>query len=248
MLCYRCGTHVSDDAFTCSNCGAELGSATRAMRIPRRSLRAIREAESLHMRGATREGIPYDLGDEVVGRYTLLKRLGEGPFGLVFTAFDQELEREVAVKILRSELLTEPSERQHFEDAVRSARRLSQHNIVRLHESGFERGCAFITMQHLAGLNLRRVMELRQQQGPAGSALSPSELEPIARQLISALRYSHLKGAHGNLKPENIILQPDDLNIKITDFYICPSIGVQPFVQANADNPWLAPEVRADPT
>ena len=247
MLCYRCGTNVSDDAFTCENCGADLGSATRAMRIPRRSIRAIREAESLQMRGVSREGIPFDLGDQVVGRYTLLKRLGEGPFGVVFTAFDQELEREVAVKILRSELLSDDAERQVFEDAVRAARRLSQQNIVRLHESGFERGCAFVTMQNLEGLNLRRVMELRAQT-TAGGAFSVSELEPIARQLITALRYSHLKTSHGNLKPENVILQPDHLKIKITDFFIRPSVGADAFSDACDVVPWIAPEVRADPS
>ncbi len=238
MLCYRCGHNVPDRALRCSNCGAELGSATRAMKIPRGSIKALRQRRSEAEEGE----IPYKSGDLIAGRYEVQETLGKGPFGVVFKTFDQELESEVAVKVCAGAWLAGDDARERFEGALRQARRLSQQNIVRLYDSGFDRNHAFVAMQFLEGLNLRKILKLREDKG---EPFTLPEIEPLLQQMTRALSYCHRTGFHGDIKPENVVLLPERL--KITDFFICEGVGAEVFKSARHGSVYVAPEVRQDP-
>ena len=224
---------------TCENCGAELGSATRAMRIPKGSLKALRKRRK--KKDGPREGVGYGVGDVVAGRYELRAVVGEGPFGEVYDTFDRELEAEVAVKVLRAELTGEEADRTRFDEAVRRSRRLSQQNIVRLHDSGVDQDHCFVAMQRLTGLNLAKLLKLRgDDQGP----YSLDELDTLMPGIVGALQHVHRTSFHGDLKPENIVVQPDRL--RITDFYIRDAVEHEAFCSANEGSLYMAPELLED--
>lgn len=238
MICYRCGHNVPERALRCSNCGAELGSATRALKLPRGSIKALRAKRAQADAGE----IPFQVGDPIAGRYEVREALGKGPFGILFKTFDQELESEVAVKVLHARWFLEDASQTRFEAVVRQARRLSHPNIARLYDSGFDRGHAFVAMQLLEGLHLGKVLGLRQEKK---EPFSLAEVAPLLRQVEKALEYAHKTTFHGGLRPENIILQPERL--KLTDFFMRDAVGPEAFVKAVNESSYLAPELRGDP-
>ncbi len=236
MLCYRCGSDVPDGALKCNNCGAELGSATRAIRIPKGSLKALRQKKV-----ASAEGMPFAVGEDIAGRYEVRSKLGQGPFGVVFKTFDRDLESEVAVKVLRADLFKGDVARARFEEAVRQARRLSHQNIVRLHDSGFDRDHAFVAMQYLEGLNLAKILAMRQSKG---EVFPVEEVEPLLEQMVQALEHCHRTGFHGDLKPENVLVSAG--TVKLTDSFIFDSVPFTAFLQGHKERSFLAPEVLED--
>lgn len=233
MLCYRCGSNVPDKAMRCQNCGAELGSATRAMKLSKSNLKRLKRKRD----DKAPSEIPFGGGDVIAERYEVLGRLGKGPFGVVFKTFDRDLETEAAVKVFRGDLFPDEEGRTRFEDAIRHARRLSHKNIVRVHESGFEKEHAYVAMQMLEGLGLRKVLAQRRERD---EKFDFDEIERLVAQLCDALARSHKSGHHGDLKPENVVLLPDVL--KVTDFYVAHCVSHADFV-AGAGK-YQAPETK----
>ena len=212
MLCYRCGSHVPDNSESCATCGLKLTGAA-AGGGPRR-------------RGASVEA-PYKPGDVFARRYAIREVLGPGPVGHVFRAHDQEMDVEVALKVINPRLVQMPEERTQFSLALRQGKKLTHPHQVRVYEEGEERNRPYFTTQLLEGLTLRRMMEQRAAQGQRFSA---RELEPILAQLVEALNSAHKYGPHSDLKPENIFVLPDML--KVTDYGLALGIPRLPFVQA----------------
>lgn len=212
MLCYRCGSHVPDDNASCATCGLKLtGSAAGGG--PRR-------------RGASVEA-PYKPGDLFAKRYAIREVLGPGPVGHVFRALDQEMDVEVALKVINPRLVQMPEERTQFSLALRAGKKLTHPHHVRVYEEGEERNRPYFTTQLLEGMTLRRMMEQRAAQG---QRFTPREVEPLLVQLADALVSAHKYGPHSNLKPENIIVLPDML--KVTDYGLALGIPRLPFLQA----------------
>ncbi|PTL77902.1 serine/threonine-protein kinase [Vitiosangium sp. GDMCC 1.1324] len=212
MLCYRCGSHVPDNTESCATCGLKLTGAA-AGGGPRR-------------RGATVEA-PYKPGDVFAKRYAIREVLGPGPVGHVFRALDQEMDVEVALKVINPRLVQMPEERTQFSLALRAGKKLTHPHHVRVYEEGEDRNRPFFTTQLLEGMTLRRMMEQRQVQG---QRFTPKEVEPLLAQLAEALDSAHKYGPHSDLKPENIIVLPDML--KVTDYGLALGIPRLPFVQA----------------
>src|SRR5438477_12523500 len=114
-----------------------------------------------------------------------------------------------------------PEERRVFVEELHKAQRLAHPNIARIYEAGDDNGRPFVAAQYLEGLTLRRIMDLRRQKG---QKFTLQEVEPIVAQIAAALDAA---GAHGNLKPDNVIVLPDLL--KLTDFGLAPSLPRAPF-------------------
>ncbi|OJT25983.1 hypothetical protein BO221_09105 [Archangium sp. Cb G35] len=170
---------------------------------------------------------PYKPGDVFAKRYAIREVLGPGPVGHVFRALDQEMDVEVALKIINPRLVQMPEERTQFSFALRQGKKLTHPHHVRVYEEGEERNRPYFTTQLLEGMSLRRMMEQRAAQGQRFSA---KEVEPLLAQLVEALNAAHKYGPHSNLKPENIIVLPDML--KVTDYGLALGIPRLPFVQA----------------
>ena len=137
-----------------------------------------------------------------IGQYTVLRRLGEGGMGEVFAAYDEGLDRKVAIKILRSNL------RRGAEAAARMLReaqalaRLSHPNVVQVYEIGKADGQTFIAMEHIAGQDGRAWLGARQRRW--------QETLAVFVQAGQGLAAAHRAGlVHRDFKPENILIGAD---------------------------------------
>jgi len=151
----------------------------------------------------------------LAGRYRLEKRLGRGGMGTVYRAADTALERDVAVKMLREDLIANPEAAERFRRESRMSASVSHPNLVAIHDFGIESGRgAFLVMELLVGQNLR------QQLLHGGRLPVPRTLE-ILRGVCAAVEAAHKHGlVHRDLKPENIFLaraQAGDVP-KVLDF------------------------------
>ncbi|MDH5354898.1 MAG: protein kinase [Gammaproteobacteria bacterium] len=153
-------------------------------------------------------------GINKVGKYELLGKLGEGSMATVFNAYDSELEREVAIKMLKYHLAFDPDFVRRFKQEARIIASLSHPNIVNVYEVISEYSTNFIVMEKLPGQNLAQIQK---EKGP----FSLPETRSILLQLAGALQYAHNLGSEGivhrDIKPSNIVLDENGI-IKLTDF------------------------------
>lgn len=153
-------------------------------------------------------------GINKVGRYKLLGKLGEGSMATVFNAYDDKLEREVAIKMLKYHLAFNPDFITRFEQEAKVIASLNHPNIVNVYEVLAQYSTRFIVMEKLPGENLSFIQKNK---GP----FSLIETRKILLQLASALQYAHSLGeegiVHRDIKPSNIVLDKNG-GIKLTDF------------------------------
>jgi serine/threonine protein kinase len=142
------------------------------------------------------------------GRYTIVRKLGQGGMGVVYEARDDRLERTVALKMLSS-LANDETSRKRFWREARAAASVSHPNVCQLYEIGEEGGELFIAMELLEGESLAD----RLRRGP----LSVAETVPIGLSVLAALAALHARGiVHRDLKPSNVFLTPH--GAKLLDF------------------------------
>jgi len=148
-------------------------------------------------------------GDRL-GPYEIVARLGAGGMGEVFRARDTRLGRDVAIKVVRGQVSSDPDRLRRFEQEARAAAALNHPNILAVYDVGFDAGAPFLVSELLSGRTLREVLQ-------KGAAPSRAAIE-YARQVASGLASAHERGiVHRDLKPENLFLT-DDGRIKILDF------------------------------
>ncbi len=241
MLCYRCGSHVQDGAEKCWNCGTQLAANTK--RPP--GAASTMELRARQRTGSRVFGVVYKVGDLVANRYRVKDIVGSGGAGVVYRARDQELEVEVAVKVINAKLVQTTDEQRLFSRQTKIARKLSHQNVVRIYDEGKDDQRPYFTTQFLEGLSLRKIIDLRKEKNGSFTA---QEIEPIFDQLCQALDYAHKTTFHGNLKPDNVLVLPDLL--KVTDFALLRGLPRKPFLaiqkSRGANFRYLAPEVRLE--
>ena len=139
-------------------------------------------------------------------------RLGEGPLSEVFKAVDRQLDRTVALKVLRAHAEIDPAADQRFHREAKHASNLQHPNITTIYEYGQAQNTAFIAMEYLEGRTLDKILKERK--------LGFEECLRIAIQVTKALDKVHESGLiHRDLKPGNIMVL-DDGNVKLLDFGI----------------------------
>jgi tRNA A-37 threonylcarbamoyl transferase component Bud32 len=159
-----------------------------------------------------------NLGRELMGQFELREIAGRGAMGTVYRAYQRTMDRIVAVKILRPEIVREPGVLKRFVREARAAARLQHPNIVTVHMVGeTEDGVPYLVMEHIDGVSLEAICEA---QGPQPLLRVIS----IGRQIASALSEAHSLGiVHRDLKPANILVtdrsRTPDL-VKVLDFGI----------------------------
>ncbi len=155
----------------------------------------------------------------VGSRYRICGLLGEGGMARVFDAFDDRLERPVAVKILRPATEALPGMRKRFQQEARLAARLIHPNIVAVLDYGEDDALSYLVMERLPGTTLRDEIA----RGP----LATSRVMLVITEALSALAAAHKFGVlHRDVKPNNILLQEDG-HTKITDFGIAKSVDIR---------------------
>ena len=137
--------------------------------------------------------------------------IGQGGMGFVFRARQRHLDRDVALKVLHSELQQDPAFAKRFEREAQALAKLNHPNIVSVYDSGrTEAGDYYLVMEYVDGVNLRDVLH--------GGHLDPKKALAVVPQVCEALQYAHDKGiVHRDIKPENILLDSRG-QVKIADF------------------------------
>lgn len=165
---------------------------------------------------------PLAVGQPFGTRYHIIRVLGVGGMGAVYQAEDAELGVDVAVKVIRPEILADPFAaaeiERRFKRELLLARQITHPNIIRIHDLGDIDGIKYITMPFLDGVDLATILK-RETKLPVQRALR------IARGTISGLVSAHQADVvHRDLKPANIMIGPDDVPT-VMDFGIARSAG-----------------------
>jgi len=148
-----------------------------------------------------------------IGRYRVVRRLGAGGMGAVYLARDPELDRELAIKLVKDDLRDDPELRERFTREARSAARLRHHNIITVFDIGEFEGRPFIAMEFIPGESLADIIK-RGAAVPLACALGWME------SLCAGLAHAHKSGiVHRDIKPANLMVDPEGA-LKIVDFGI----------------------------
>ncbi|MCU0865779.1 MAG: serine/threonine protein kinase, partial [Planctomycetes bacterium] len=164
-------------------------------------------------------GKPAGAADPMVGKVLggcrLDRLLGRGAMGAVYQARQLKLDRDVAVKVIRAEMMSDPRTLKRFQTEARIVGRFQSANVVMVHDVGFESGVHFLVMELVQGKNLRDHVKLL-----AGGRLPAGEALPLLRQAILGLEEAQrLQVVHRDIKPDNLMLT-DRAVLKIADFGI----------------------------
>jgi serine/threonine protein kinase/tetratricopeptide (TPR) repeat protein len=152
--------------------------------------------------------------DEIgwLSHYRVLKVLGEGGMGIVLLAEDTQLERSVAIKVVKAEFNRDPEIQQRFLREARAMAQLKSDHVVTIHQVGQYKGTCYIAMELLEGGPLDSLLG-----GPSRPSLS--ETLRIGREVAIALTAAHARGlVHRDIKPENVWLEAPTGRVKILDF------------------------------
>ncbi len=154
-----------------------------------------------------------DLSNQVLGDFQLLRRIGSGGMAEVFLAEQISLKRNVAIKVLRSEMLKGSDDilLKRFEQEAKAAAALNHKNIVQVFAIGEENGIHYIAQEYVPGMNLSEYISRK---GPPSIAVSVR----LMRQVGSALQAAGEAGiVHRDIKPENILMTRKG-EVKVADF------------------------------
>jgi predicted ATPase/predicted Ser/Thr protein kinase len=201
MKCPSCRTDNPADSKFCKECATPLTSvgipsATKTLETP--------------AAGLTR-------GNLFADRYEIVEELGRGGMGMVFRAVDKKLNEEVAIKLLKKEIASDRRTIERFANELKLARRIVHKNIGRMYELMDYEGTSFITMEFVAGEDLKSFLRRT-------GRLPEEKAAAIARQVGEGLGEAHRLGVtHRDLKPQNIMIDKEG-NARIMDFGIARSI------------------------
>lgn len=156
-------------------------------------------------------------GAEFGPRYRIESKLGEGGMGTVYRAHDHDLGRDVAIKLLRPEMVADANALARFKQELLLASKISHKNILRIHDLGDLNGLKFISMAYVEGEDLRGLLNRE-------GRLPFEKILVYARQLCGALEAAQAEGVvHRDLKPQNVLVDKAG-NLFISDFGLAKSL------------------------
>src|SRR5712664_2047903 len=212
MVCPACSHTNAEELVQCEECSTPLpfsdqtiGTGLRGWSVP---------ASDVVVATALK---PLTPGTILGERYELIRLLGRGGMGAVYQAHDRELDRQVALKVIRGDMAANPEILRRFKQELILARQITHKNVIRIFDLGQADGIKFITMEYIEGEDLQGV--LRRQ-----NKLEPGEAANIMAQVCRALEAAHAEGIiHRDLKPQNIMLDKSG-RVCVMDFGIARSI------------------------
>jgi eukaryotic-like serine/threonine-protein kinase len=165
---------------------------------------------------------------EVLGnRYEIVQLLGEGGMGAVYKAHDRELDRPVALKLIRPEMASSSSMLARFKQELLLSRQVTHKNVIRIYDFGDADGVKFISMEFVEGQDLRALIREKKK-------FTPEEAVEIMRQVCQALEAAHSVGViHRDLKPQNI-MRDQSGRILVMDFGLARTMEGDGMTQSGA--------------
>jgi eukaryotic-like serine/threonine-protein kinase len=173
------------------------------------------------------QNVVLQVGDILGGRYEILALLGEGGMGAVYKAADREVERVVALKLIRPEMASNPAILARFKQELLTAHKVTHKNVIRIYDLAEADGVKFITMEFVEGSDLRQLLKEH-------GKFSPDEAVDIIRHVCMALDAAHSVGIiHRDLKPQNIMRDTAG-RILVMDFGLARSVQSEGMTQTGA--------------
>jgi eukaryotic-like serine/threonine-protein kinase len=156
------------------------------------------------------------VGSDFGLRYRIDALLGQGGMGRVYKAFDKQLDRIVAIKVVRQGMMGSEEALKRFKQELLLASKVSHKNILRIHDTGEVGDVKFISMAYVEAQDLHEILH--------GTPKLPFErVLSFARQLADALGAAHAEGVvHRDLKPQNVLVGRDD-HLYVSDFGLAKS-------------------------
>jgi len=203
IKCPKCHTDNPSDSRYCRQCAAPLPSSEDISASPTKTVETPTEELT---RGTT-----------FAGRYEIIEELGKGGMGKVYRVFDKKIEGEVALKLVKPEIAADKKIIERFRNELKLAREIAHRNVCRMYDLNEEKGIHYITMEYVAGEDLKSTIN---RVGPLGTGKAVF----IARQVCDGLTEAHRLGVvHRDLKPQNIMIDKEG-NARIMDFGIARSV------------------------
>ncbi len=239
LECPYCRAENPPGADSCSGCGRPVAEGQWMAGT-------LVDSETIDspLKASTREGPPEDppeasvleamaspstlepgtvLGD----RYRIEKLIGFGGMGSVYKATDLELDRVMALKVIRPHLADDPNVLQRFKQEIILAREVTHRNVVRIFDIGQAGDTRFISMEFIEGKDLLGLLKER-------GALPAEEVAEIIEQVCLALDAAHQQGVvHRDLKPANIMIDQDG-RVVVMDFGIARSLELSGMTQTGS--------------
>lgn len=223
MVCPQCSHENAEDLAQCEKCATPLPLSDQ-------TLATGAQGWSTPAGGATASGgfvTQLTPGTILGGRYEITRLLGQGGMGAVYQARDQELERTVALKAIRSDMAAHPEILKRFKQELILARQVTHKNVVRIFDLAQAGGVKFITMEYVEGEDLQSILRRKKK-------LPPTEAANIMLQVCRALEAAHVEGVvHRDLKPQNIMLDKNG-RVVVMDFGIARSLAASGMTQTGA--------------
>jgi serine/threonine protein kinase/tetratricopeptide (TPR) repeat protein len=211
MKCPKCNHKNPADTNFCGKCGAKISLTEKISISPTETLKA-----------PTRE---LSIGSILASRYQIIQELGKGGMGSVYQVIDNELDEQVALKLLKPEIAADEETIERFRNELKLARKISHKNVCRMYHLGKIEDTQYITMEYVPGEDLKSLIR-KIGQLPVAKAVS------IAQQVCEGLAEAHKLGVvHRDLKPQNIMID-DEGNARIMDFGIARSIRSKGITEA----------------
>jgi serine/threonine protein kinase len=210
MKCPKCKIDNPADNTYCSSCGTLLVDRPPTFTSPPPGKEETTEKSTLE----------FTPGQNFGKRYQIVEEIGSGGMGRVYKALDQELNRIVALKMLKPEISSHPNIIKRFKKEIKLASQITHRHVCRIHDLGEAEGIKFISMQYIEGQDLKDFIK------QAGT-LTVEKAVNITQQVCAALQAAHDEGViHRDLKPQNIMIDKKG-NAYVMDFGIARSLETE---------------------
>jgi tetratricopeptide (TPR) repeat protein/TolB-like protein/tRNA A-37 threonylcarbamoyl transferase component Bud32 len=228
MTCPVCKTENAEGSSSCVRCSSSFSvsheAETRfdpAATFPHVPTHPFPDLQGGPSRAATDSAWGYSInlepGTDFGPRYRIVSILGRGGMGAVYKAYDKDLDRLVALKLVRPDLAHQDKAMQRLKQELLLASKISNKNVLRIHDLGDVNGVKFISMAYVEGEDLQQRL-LRQGRPDVDQAVG------LARQLCSALAAAHHEGVvHRDLKPQNVLIDKAG-TAYVSDFGLAKSL------------------------
>ena len=234
MICPKCQSPNEEPAASCLQCGFVFegarvlveSDASEMTSIPTMgSPSSFAQWKDQSQRGVAAIVLPAGL--EIGHRYRVKSLLGMGGMGAVYLVHDKGLDRDVALKLIRSDIAEDADALERFKREIQLSSRVTHPNVLRVFDLGESDGIQFLTMQFVDGRDLSTILK---KQGK----LPTDRLLRVFRQTAEGLKAAHDQGViHRDLKPQNIMLDGSD-RVYVTDFGMAKSSEQSGMTQTGA--------------